>query len=55
MRKRTYHTPVNLLLEPTLYQHLRTSAIHEKVSMSQLIREGLKLRLDQIDKKNNAI
>lgn len=55
MRKRTYHTPVNLLLEPEMYQRLRMTATLEKLTMSELIRAGIKLKLDEIDKKNNAI
>jgi predicted DNA-binding protein len=55
MRIRTFHTPINLLVEPTLYQRLKMTAKLEKTPMSQIIREGIKLRLDEIDKKNYAV
>jgi len=55
MRKRIFHTPVNLLLEPGTYQQLKRTAELEKTTMSHLIREGIKLKLKEIDKKNNAI
>jgi hypothetical protein len=55
MRTRTLHTSVNLLVEPTLYQRLKMTAGQEKTVMSKIIREGIKLRLDQIDKKNDAV
>jgi hypothetical protein len=55
MRIRTLHTSVNLLMEPDLYQRLKMSARLKKISMSKIIREGTKLRLDQIDKENNAV
>ena len=55
MKKRTYHTSVNLLMEPVLYQRLKMAVTLKKTSMSKLIREGIRLRLDQIDKENNVI
>ncbi len=55
MRKRTYHTSMNLLLEPDMYQQLKMVARLEKTSMSAVIRDGIKLKFAQIDKKNNAI
>jgi hypothetical protein len=55
MRKRTLHTSVNFLLQPGLYQRLKMAARLKKTAMSKLIREGIKLRLDQIDKQNNVI
>lgn len=55
MRIRTLHTSVNLLMEPELYQRLKMSAKLKKIPMSKIIREGTKLRLDQIDKENNAV
>ena len=54
MRKRTYHTSVNLLIEAGLYQRLKLTAKLKKTSMSKLVREGIKLKLAQIDKENNA-
>jgi len=55
MRKRTLHTSVNLLIQPGFYQRLKMAAALRKTGMSKLIREGIKLRLDQIDKQNNVI
>ena len=55
MRIRTLHTSVNLLTEPATYQRLKMTAKMEKISMSRVIRDDIKVRLDQIDKKNNSI
>jgi hypothetical protein len=55
MRIRTYHTSLNLLIEPSTYQRLKMAARLKKTTMSKLVREGIKLRLDQIDKENNAV
>lgn len=55
MRIRTFHTSINLLIEPVLYQRLKMAARLKKTSMSKLVREGIKLKLDQIDKGNNAV
>jgi hypothetical protein len=55
MRKRTLHTSVNLLIEPNSYQRLKMAASLKKISMSQVIREGIALKLAQIDKENNAM
>jgi hypothetical protein len=54
MRKRTLHTSINLLIEPATYQRLRVAARERKTSMAEIIREGINLRLDQIDKVNAA-
>jgi hypothetical protein len=54
MRKRIYHTSLNLLIEPATYQRLRIAARETKTSMAKIIREGINLRLDQIDKANAA-
>ncbi len=55
MKKRTFHTSVNFLIEPGLYQRLKMAAELKRTGMSKLIREGIKLRLAQIDKENNVI
>jgi predicted HicB family RNase H-like nuclease len=55
MRNRNYHTSLNLLIEPAAYQRLKMAATLKKISMSKIIREGINLRLNQIDKENNAI
>lgn len=55
MRKRNFQTSINLLIEAGLYQRLKMTATLRKTVMSKLIREGIKLRLDQIDKENNVI
>ena len=55
MRKRNFHTSVNLLIEPYAYQRLKMIAGLQKTTMSKFIREGIKLRLAQYDKENNSI
>lgn len=55
MRKRKYHTPMNLLLEPDMYTRIRMISTVEKISMSKIIRESIKLWLAQHDKENNAM
>jgi post-segregation antitoxin (ccd killing protein) len=56
MRTRTLHTSVNLLVEPELYQRLKVKSKLKNISMSQIIRQGIRLRLDQMDRENpNAI
>jgi uncharacterized protein YeaC (DUF1315 family) len=42
-------------MEPEMYQRLKMIANLKKISMSKIIRDGTKLRLDQIDKENNAV
>jgi hypothetical protein len=55
MRNRNYHTSLNLLIEPAVNQRLKMVATLKKTSMSKIIREGINLRSDQINKINNAI
>lgn len=55
MKIRTYHTSINLLIEPEIYQQLKMTANLKKTSMFEIIRRGIKLKLAQIDKENNAI
>lgn len=55
MKKRRYHTSMNLLLEPDMYQRIKMISTLERIPMSELIREGIKLKIDEIDKKNNAV
>ena len=55
MRNRNYHTSLNLLMEPAAYQRLKMAATLKKTSMSKLVREGITMKLDKIDKENNAI
>jgi len=55
MRNRTFHTSINLLIEPDTYQRLKMIAGLQKTTMSKFIREGIKLRLAQHDKENNSI
>jgi len=55
MRNRKYHTSINLLIEPGTYQRLKMIAGLQRISMSQLLREGIKLRIAQYDKENNSI
>ena len=46
---------MNLLLQPQMYQRIKMISSLEGIPMSQLIREGIQLRIDQTDKKNNAV
>jgi len=55
MRDRIFQTSVNLLVEAGLYQDLRRVAILEKTPMSKIIRNGMRLEIARIDKKNNAV
>ena len=55
MRIRTFHTSLNLLIEPSTYQRLKMIARLQKTTMSKLVRDGIKLILAQIDKENNAV
>lgn len=55
MRKRTYHTPMNLLLEPDMYVRIRMISSLKKISMSRIIRESIKLWLARYDKENNSM
>ena len=55
MRKRTFHTSVNLLIEPISYRRLKMAAAFKKTSMSKIIREGINLRLDQINEERDVI
>ena len=55
MRNRTFHTSINLLIEPDTYQRLKMIAGLQKTTMSKFIREGIKLRLAQYDKENNSM
>ena len=55
MRDRNYHTSLNLLMEPAAYQRLKMAATLKKTTMSKLVREGINMKLDKIDKENNAV
>ena len=55
MRNRKFHTSINLLIEPGTYQRMKMIAGSQRTSMSQLIREGIKLRIAQYDKENNSM
>lgn len=55
MRNKIYHTSVNLLLDPATYQRIKMIARLRKISMSKIIREGIKLFLAQYDRENNSI
>jgi hypothetical protein len=55
MKKKTYQTLINLLIEARQYQRLRMVAQLQKTSMSKLVRDGIDLKLAQVDKQNNAI
>ena len=53
MKNKTFHTAINLLVEPIMYQQLKTFAKLEKTTMSKLVRDGIRLKLDEVAKKNN--
>jgi hypothetical protein len=55
MKKKTYQTLINLLIEARQYQRLRMIAQMQKTSMSKLVRDGIDLKLAQIDKETSAI
>ena len=55
MKNRRYHTPMNLLLEPDMYVRIKMISTLEKISMSNIIRESIKLWFAQYDKKNNSM
>ena len=55
MKKKTYQTLINLLIEARQYQKLRMIAQLQKTSMSKLVREGIDLKLAQVDKENDSI
>jgi hypothetical protein len=54
MRKRTFHTSVNLLIQPMSYSRLKRAAAFKKTSMSKIIREGINLILDKVDKERDV-
>jgi macrodomain Ter protein organizer (MatP/YcbG family) len=41
MRNRTFHTSINLLIEPGIYQRLKMIARLQHTTMSKIIREGI--------------
>jgi len=47
-----YYTQMILWLEQTTYKNLKIAAKLKKISIYKLIREGIILRLDQINKEN---
>ncbi len=55
MRSRNFQTSVNLLIEADSYSRLKKAKIIKKTSMSKIIRQGILLVLDKIDKENNAV
>lgn len=54
MRNRIYHTSINLLLDPATYQRIKMIARLKNITMSKIIREGIKLFLAQYDRENNS-
>lgn len=53
MKNKMYHTSINLSIEAGVYQRLRMVAKLKKTSMSKLVRAGIRLKLEEIDKENN--
>jgi hypothetical protein len=52
MKKRNYDTPVGLLVETEVFERIKFIAQQRKVSMSDIIRDGIKLKLAKIDEEN---
>ena len=46
---------MNLLLEPGMYVRIKMISGLKKISMSNIIRESIKLWLAQYDKENNSM
>ena len=55
MRKRNYHTSVNLLIQPEMYQSIKQFARVRNTTMSKIIRDGIRMALSKIEKENNAV
>jgi hypothetical protein len=55
MRNRNFHTSINLLIEAGLYQRLRRDAKLTNTSMSKIVRDGIKVVLDQIEKELDKV
>lgn len=52
MKKRNFDTPVSLLIETEVFERIKFIAEQRKISMSDIIRDGIKLKLAEIDKEN---
>ena len=55
MRIRIYHTSINLLIDPICYQRLKAVAREARTSMARIIREGINIRLDQIENRQKEL
>jgi len=55
MRNRNYQTSINLLIEAGLYQRLKMAVRLQKISMSKIVRDGTKIRLEQIEKETDVV
>lgn len=55
MRKRNYHTSINLLIDPDMYLRMKMISRLQHKSMSEFIREGINLRLAMYDRENNSM
>jgi hypothetical protein len=54
MRKRTLQTSMNLLMEQYLYDRLKLKSRWKRIPMSRIIRNGIKLELDRMDREEAA-
>lgn len=52
MKQRNYDTPVGLLVETEVFERIKFIAQQRKISMSDIIRDGIKLKLAKIDEEN---
>ena len=55
MRARIFHTSINLLIDPATYQRLKAVAREARTSMARIIREGINMRLDQIENRQKEL
>jgi hypothetical protein len=55
MRARIFHTSINLLIDPICYQRIKAVAREARTSMARIIREGINMRLDQIENRQKEI
>ena len=51
MRNRLLQTSINLLVEADLYQRLKKAARLTKTSMSKIVRDGINIILERIEKE----
>jgi hypothetical protein len=55
MREKILHTTFNLLMEPGMYRDVKRASKQKNVPMSEIVREGIRRILSEIEKENNAV